>query len=268
MDTFRIVATAALLPPLLVAAPPSGEPARLKYRVEIYGPAGLHVATTHTEIDETPDTYTIKASLETRGFAGWFVSMNSTAEAKGRLTADGAEPANFRSDSERNGVEHHSKVSYADSGVSGSSTPPAKDAVRPVAPAQMRGTVDNLTAYFLLERQLGRGAKCDLTVAVFDGQQRYDLKFTDGGQEKLAPDGGQNFAGTTTVCHMKRIEIAGFPPKTEDREGARSGTLWYARIIPGDLAQAIRMDMKTEAGEISAYLAEVDANGRELKLME
>jgi hypothetical protein len=195
--------------------------------------------------------------------------MKSTAEAHGRLTTDAAQPESFRSDTERNGVERHDKVSYAgDGSVSGSATPPPKEALKPVAPAQMRGTVDNLTAYYLVERQLGRGGKCDLTVPVFDGRLRYDLKFTDGGQQKLSPKDGQNFAGMTTVCHMKRVEVAGFPAKAEDSEGARSGTLWYARLVPGDLVQAVRLDMQTEAGQILGYLAEAQANGTDLKLME
>jgi hypothetical protein len=270
MIVFRLLPLAGLLPFVLaVAAPAPGKPAQIKLRIEVYGPAGLHVATTRTELDETGESYAIKSSIETRGFAGWFVSMKSTAEARGRLTAEAAQPESFRSDTERNGVERHDKVTYAgDGAISGSSAPPAKEAAKPVAPAQMRGTVDNLTAYFLLERHLGRGGKCDLTVPVFDGRLRYDLKFTDGGQQKLAPAGGQNFAGMTTVCHMKRVEIAGFPAKAEDSEGARSGTLWYARLVPGDVVQAIRMDMQTEAGPILAYLAEIQANGTDLKLME
>jgi hypothetical protein len=266
----RPLALAGLLPLVLAAAaPPVGQAQHIKYRVEIFGPAGLHVATNRTELDQSGDTYTIKASIETRGLAGWFVTMKSNAQAKGRLSADAAQPESFRADTERNGVEHHEKITYAtDGGVNGSSAPPSKEPVKPVPSAQMRGTVDNLTAYFLLERQLGRGGKCDLTVAVFDGRQRYDLKFTDGGQQKLSPASGQNFAGVTTLCHMKRVEIAGFPTKAEDSEGARSGTLWYARLVPGNLVQGIRMEMETEAGQISAYLAEVQANGADLKLME
>jgi hypothetical protein len=270
MIVLRPLVLAGLLPLVLAAAPPTAShPQHLKYRVEVYGPAGLHVATTRTEIDLTGDAYAIKSGIETRGLAGWFVSMKSTAEAKGRLTADSAQPESFRADTERNGVEHRDKVSYAaDGAVSGSSTPPSNEAMKPVAPTQTRGTVDNLTAYLVLERQLGKGGKCDLTVPVFDGRQRYDLKFTDGGQQKLSPKGGQNFAGLTTACHMKRVEIAGFPAKAEDSEGARSGTLWYARLVPGNLVQGIRMEMETEAGQISAYLAEVQANGADLKLME
>jgi hypothetical protein len=269
MTVFRLLGAAAALPFVLAATPPaSGAAERFNYRVEVYGPGGLHVATTRTEIDESGDAYTIRAKIETKGLAGWFVSMTSTAEVKGRLTADGAQPESFHSDSKRNGAERHNKVSYAAGSVSGSSTPPAKDPVKPVAPAQMRGTVDNLTAYFMLERQLARGGNCNLTVPVFDGQQRYDLHFTDGGQQKLAPKHDQNFAGTAMVCHMKRVELAGFPADPEESEGARSGTLWYARLVPGDLVQAIRMEMQTEAGGISAYLAEVQADGKDLKLME
>lgn len=270
MTVFRLLGRAVLLPLVLAAAPANpGASGHFKYRVEVYGPAGLHVATTRTEIEESGDAYSIRANIETKGMAGWFVSMTSTAEVKGRLTADGAQPESFRSDGKRNGAERHQKVTYsAEGGVSGSSTPPTGKPATPVAPAQMHGTVDNLTAFFLLERQLGRGGGCNLTVAVFDGRERYDLRFTDGGQQKLAPKHDQNFAGMTTVCHMKRVEIAGFPANSEDREGARSGTLWYARVVQGDVAQAIRMEMQTEAGDISAYLAEVQADGKELKLME
>ena len=270
MNAVRLLTMAGMLPLVIAAAPPpAGQPDHVKYRVEIYGPAGLHVATTRSEIEETADSYKIKSAIETHGVASWFVSMTSTAEARGKLTAASAQPEKFVSETERNGIDRHGKVSYAEDGaVSGTSTPPPKDPMKPVASAQMRGTVDNLTAYFMLERQLGRGGKCDLTVPVFDGAQRYDLKFTDGGQQKLSPKGGQNFAGMTTVCQMKRIEIAGFPANPEDSEGARSGTLWYARIVPGDLVQAIRIEMETEAGQISAYLAEVEGSGTHLKLME
>jgi hypothetical protein len=268
MRRLRLLPLAALVP-LVAAAAPADAPEHVKYRVELYGPGGLHVVTSRTEIDDTGSAYTIRSSIETRGLAGWFVTIKGSSEAHGRLTAEGAQPERYRSDTVRNGTERINRVTYAEAGaVSGSSTPPPKERVKPVMPAQTHGTVDNLTAYFLLERRLGHGGDCNLTVPVFDGQQRYDLKFTDAGQQKLSPRHDQNFAGMTTVCRMQRIEIAGFPEKAEDREGARSGTLWYARLVPGDLVQAVRMDMETEAGAISGYLAEVEANGHDLKLME
>jgi len=149
MSHFPLLPFAGLLPLALAAASavPDGKPEHVKYRVEVYGPAGLHVVTSRTEIEETGDSYAIKSSIETRGMAGWFVTMKSTAEARGRLTAEGAQPESFRSDTDRNGVQRHNKVTYAaDRAVSGSSTPPPKEPVKPVMPEQMHGTVDNLTA--------------------------------------------------------------------------------------------------------------------------
>ena len=58
-----------------------------------------------------------------------------------------------------------------------------------------RGTVDNLSAYLRLERQLATKGTCAMTVPVFDGRHLYDLVFTDGGQQTLKPEGGQNFEG-------------------------------------------------------------------------
>ena len=55
-----------------------------------------------------------------------------------------------------------------------------------------------------LERQLATKGTCAMTVPVFDGRHRYDLVFSDGGQQTLAPEGGQNFSGTATACNMTR----------------------------------------------------------------
>jgi hypothetical protein len=45
-----------------------------------------------------------------------------------------------------------------------------------VAAEQIRGTVDQLTAYFILERQLAHSGSCSLTVPVFDGSGLYNLR--------------------------------------------------------------------------------------------
>ena len=42
-----------------------------------------------------------------------------------------------------------------------------------------RGTVDQLTAYFVLERQLAQSGRCALVVPVFDGSGLYNVRFTD-----------------------------------------------------------------------------------------
>jgi hypothetical protein len=55
--------------------------------------------------------------------------------------------------------------------------PPPTSAVTPITSLQMRGTVDQMTAYLALARNLGRRGIGALALAVFDGRRRYDLSF-------------------------------------------------------------------------------------------
>src|SRR4029077_18392487 len=124
------------------------------------------------------------------------------------------------------------------------------------------------TAYFLIERQLARDGVCTRLIPVYTGHRLYDLRFTDLGEKTLVPAGGQRFAGTTRACHMQRGEIGGFPADSKDSEGAREGTIWYARLIPGDLLLPVRMELETEIGSVTASLAELHGRGVDLKFME
>jgi Protein of unknown function (DUF3108) len=262
--SLAIVALLLLASAALAQAPPRSD--RILMRFEVFGVAGLHAVTNRTEIDEVGERYTIASDLATRGVAGLVVSLAEHTEVRGRLTADSALPEAFRSDIRRDGVDRHGRVDYlGDGGVDGSASPPP---ITPIAPAKLRGTVDNLTAYFQLERRLARGGDCTLVIPVYDGRLRYDLHYTDGGEQILSRAGGQRFAGATRVCRMKRVEIAGFLSNPKASEGAREGTIWYARLMPGDLLLPVRMDLETEIGTVTGYLAELHGRGVDLQLME
>ncbi len=254
---------------LLIAASPHPAAADDVVRMEFegFGPAGLHVMTTHTVIEEAPASYQIEGDLETAGLGAVFVNMANRSITKGREIADKPQPVTFDSETDRNGVEQHLRVDYrADGAPNGSATPPPKDPVTPVNFSQLTGTVDNLTAYLLLERQLAHGGGCDLTVPVFDGRHRYDLRFSDGGRHILSPAEGQKFSGPTQACQMTRIKIGGF--YVDKEEGASSGTIWYANLIPGDLAVPVRMAMETEIGNVALFLSKLRGRGVDLHLMD
>ena len=264
---FRLALSAIVALSLLAGASPavpqSGDE-RLALRYEVYGALDLHLLTNRTEIAEVGDRYTITSDLSTRGLVGIVVSLTGHAEVSGRFAAAAAYPAKYREDRVRNGAARHNSVDYpADGAVIGSSTPPPPQAV---TPALARGTVDSLTAYFLVERELARAGRCAMAIPVFDGRHRYDLHFTDRGRQELEPEGGQNFKGATIACRMQRVEIAGFADEAD--EGVHRGTIWYARLVPGDLLIPVRMKLVTDLGEITVYLAEVRGRGVDLKLME
>jgi hypothetical protein len=88
----------------------------------------------------------------------------------------------------------------------------------------IRGTVDQLTGYFLLERQLAQRGGCGLVVPVFDGSALYNVRSTDIKSEPLSADGYQNFVGPTQACQIIPEEIRRNPGQGEDiiNEG-RSG---------------------------------------------
>ncbi len=238
---------------------------RIATRFEMFGFAGISVLTLQNRTEESGDRYAITVDYATKGMAKVFVDLTTHAEVHGRLNSGSVQPERFRHDSRRNGAERHSRIDYRpDGALDGRSTPPLAE---PVPLAAMRGTVDNLTAYLRLEHQLARTGSCALTERVFDGRHAYDLVFTDAGREVLSPAGGQNFSGNAIACRMTRRYRPGIPAPEKD-EGARQGTIWYARLLPGDFLVPVRMQMDTQLGVVDGYLAELHGEGVDLMLME
>jgi hypothetical protein len=237
---------------------------RISMRVEVFGPMGLHVLTLRTSVEQAGEQYAINADYRTTGIAGLVVDQKTKAAASGQLISASAQPISFRRDTVRNGVERRDHVDYRPDGtVEARSTPAVSE---PITPTTVRGTVDNLTAYFRLERQLATKGTCGLTVPVFDGRYRYDLVFTDAGKQALSPEGGQRWQGTTISCRMASHNRG--PADPEQSEGARKGILWYAPLLPGAIVVPVRMQLETQIGSVDAYLAELHGLGVDLRLME
>jgi hypothetical protein len=225
---------------------------------------------THTVVSETAANYDIEGDFTTTGMAAWFASVANKSVTHGREVGSQPHPVSFESETDRNGAVQHLHVEYnADGTPKGSATPPPKEPVTPVSFTTLPGTVDNLTAYLLLEKQIAHGGGCALRVPVFDGRHRYDLQFSDAGRHMLSPAEGQNFSGQTQACHMTRTDIGGFYIDKSHEEGARAGTIWYAQLLPqGDIAVPVRMEMETEIGKVELFLAQLRGRGVNLKLMD
>jgi Protein of unknown function (DUF3108) len=268
--TVKLAAICAVLVLLVAGIRPAAAEDVVSMQYEGFGPAGLHVVTTHTVIEETPAAYIIQGDFETAGVGAIFANIANRSLAEGRQVADAPHPVMFDSETDRNGAVQHLSVKFGADGMpDGNVSPPPKEPVTPVNYHQLPGTVDNLTAYLMIERQVARGDGCDLRVPVFDGRHRYDLVFSDAGSHILTPAEGQNFNGETQVCHMARQEIGGFYVDKHHEEGASGGTIWYAKqLMPGDLAVPVRMSMQTEIGTVALFLSKLHGRGVDLKLMD
>lgn len=264
-EFFAHLVAAVLLCTVAPFAAPAIAAEPIAMRFEVYGLMGLRILTLRTQFEQAADRYAVTAEYATSGVAGLVFEQATHAVASGRLTAGSAQPESFRNHTRRNGVEYRSRVDYRpDGSVEGGVVPAPRN---PVSTAALRGTVDNLTAYLRLERQLAATGNCALTVAVFDGRHRYDLVFAGGKQEVLAPEGGQRFTGKVVACSMARHDRN--VDQTEQTEGARQGTVWYAPLVPGaDILLPVRMRLRTQIGTVDAYLAELRGRGVDLRLIE
>jgi len=260
------IAAAALLVATGATAVPAAKVDRVEARFEVFGFAGFHVLTNRTTIEEEGGQYGIAMDLDTRGLARIFVDLTSHLEVRGGLDRDTPRPQAYRSDVRRNGVDRHYRLDYGGNGaVINASAPPSSGRPLLVAEEQIRGTVDQLTAYFLLERQLSDRGTCALVVRVFDGSGLYNLRFTNFKQETLSVDGYQNFAGPSQICDVAREDLVINPDRNEDTY--QRGKIWYARVIAGDRMVPVRMEYHTAFGIVKAYLAELRGPGVDVRLM-
>lgn len=230
---------------------------RIDLRFEIFGFAGLHLLTSRTSADVTPHGYAIAANLSTRGIVSAFVDLQSHSEVTGTLASQSPRPDDYRAEVRRNGTERDYEVKYLANGdVINAKSPPRKRRID-IDPAQLRGTVDQLTAYFLVERQLARTGSCGAVVPVYDGSELYRMRFIDVRSETLTADGGQNFAGATRLCEIVRDVVVANPDMEESTYDR--GRLWYARLLADGRMFPVRMEYDTPFGQVHGYLGALDS---------
>jgi hypothetical protein len=259
------IAAAFLVAPGTVTAR-AAEVDRVEARFEIYSFAGFHVLTNRTTVEETGDRYTIKTDLDTRGLASVFVDLTSRSKVDGALSGGTPRPRAYRSDVRRNGVDRQYRVDYHNDGTVADISPRPSFGLSLIAATErVRATVDQLTAYYLLKRQLSHGGSCALVVPVFDGSGLYNLRFANVKKDTLLADSYQNFAGPSQLCEVVREDIVVNPDSNE--RTYRRGNIWYARLAGGGRMEPVRMEFDTAFGAVRGYLAEWRGRGVDLHLM-
>jgi hypothetical protein len=241
----------------------AAEPDPIYLRFEVFGGPGVHFMTLQATVSYARETYAISAEAETRGVADLVLDLHSRLEVRGKVAAGALRPDAMRSDTHRRGADYRTRIDYrADGSVGAEVLPPSDGRVTQVTPAQMRGTIDQLTAYLVLARTIATRGSCALRLNVFDGRRRYDLEFADAPAEALPG------FGSAQACRMARHRIAGFPVDAGMSGANDGGTTWFARLLPGDLAIPVRLEFAGEYGKFTAELAELRGQGRHLRFTE
>jgi hypothetical protein len=256
----------AITASLLIVATPRAEPAaptsaatKVELRMEVYAFAGLHVLSSRTTIDASAGRYRITTEIGTRGIVSLFIDLNSLSETHGRLAGNAVVPEAYRSDVRRNGVDRRYRIDYAPAGPMASEwAPPATTWQSSIPPEKLAGTVDQQTAYFIVERQLRDRGSCSIVVPVFDGHGRYNLRFKDVKPKNPDTRGARYYPGPTHACDVIRDDVADFPGNNDPAEATyQRGRLWYAQLGPAGQMVPVQIDYDTEFGIVTGYLAEL-----------
>src|SRR5580704_8388694 len=97
----------------LAAAPhPAAADDVVQMEFEGFGPAGLHVLTSHTVIEEASNWYQIEGDVATAGLGAVLVNMANRSVTRGREVASTPKPELFDSETDRGGVAQHLRVDY------------------------------------------------------------------------------------------------------------------------------------------------------------
>jgi hypothetical protein len=133
--------------------------------------------------------------------------------------------------------------------------PVPKDGRVPVSEADLRGVVDPLSA-MLIAAPNGGGTvlaaeACRRTLAIFDGQRRYDLVLSFKRADTIKIERG--YAGPVLVCAVVLHPIAGYRADSvlvKYVSGRQGMEIWFAPITGTPLAAPVQLVMPTAVGTL------------------
>lgn len=137
--------------------------------------SGLHVADVTLRLQGTDDHYSGRLDIATRGILGWAYTWFGAVYAEGDvLDGPRLRPEWFHRSYVQGDDRGTVSVAYLDGGLALGieDGKPLND----VAPTLRRGTVDPLAALVALRRHVAAGTLGRLTLPVFDGKRRLDLR--------------------------------------------------------------------------------------------
>jgi hypothetical protein len=203
--------------------------------------------------------------------AGLIYRGEGTTRSAGRLTETDLEPSIFEVSYEGGDKKEERRIAFADGAVSDFSIEPEKrpnPKRLPLTEDQLEGVLDPLTGAFLSVRSDDPPDDpdvCRKTIAVFDGQQRFDIVLKPKRTDETLDDAPRDLSRTVAVCQVKFVPIGGYRP---DNPGIKYMTetdeveVWLVPVPETSIYVPYRIVVPTPLGPGSATLAEVETNER------
>lgn len=246
-----------------------GAPAQAETRLNAHfaiSMIGVAIGQISWTADFGATAYTTAASGKASGALSMLVKGEGRVATRGTIDGDGLAPAFFSSNVTDDDGTVGLQMTFENRAVKTlrSNEPAPKDKDRiPVTDADRRGVADPLSA-MLMVAPPGEGgllpAHCARTLAVFDGQRRYNLALSFKRLDMLKVEHG--YAGPVLVCAVVLKPISGYraaSPLVKYVGGRQGMEIWFAPITGTSIVAPVRLVMPTLIGtlEIAADRFEI-----------
>ncbi len=208
----------------------------------------------NAEIDET--RYRADAHVEAAGLAALFTDFEIDSRVEGQRLPAGPRPTSY-AHIERTGDKRRDIDVRFDSNIADATAQPDFSSWgQPPASEQDRtGVVDPMTAILQLSEIVlaNNDTPCQGVIPVFDGKQRYDLRLSARGMERVRT---RAWRGEALVCDAFYEPISGYDPEDWPTPGETRHplTIWIAPIADGTAFLPVRLHTRAGFGGVTVEL--------------
>lgn len=234
----RLVLIAFLMPASALAQ----EDIVAQYQVR-FGP--LRVADVTFRATETDSAYAAAGRVTSAGLAGAFRNIRFDLSSQGRRDATGPAPDAYVEDVDTGRRVSQVEIRYRSGIPSVQRMVPDPDpdqAAWDLVPEDQAGTLDPMTALYVLARPRPLARLCDWSVAVFDGRRRSLLRLE-----------GAETQGQAVTCEGAYQRVAGFAPEDMAERRVFPFQATFAAMANGDW-RLTRVETQTLYGRVRILL--------------
>lgn len=208
------------------------------------------------------DTYQASARFTAAGLAALFTDADIEAGVSGYRDGGALRPWHYSHLNHASSKNRVVAIDFPDGIATPDISPPFGSMGEPPATdAERAGAADPLST--LLAMGLGAVARgeshCAGTLPVFDGRARYNLRFEDGGSDRVRT---RAWSGNALVCHAYYEPISGYEvdefPSEDDV--SRPITFWMAPVHGGDMHVPVRIRTNAGFGGVTVVARSIEEN--------
>ncbi|MBC7770148.1 MAG: DUF3108 domain-containing protein [Phycisphaerales bacterium] len=206
------------------------------------------------DADVSEDSYSITATLQSRGLLNLFERTSLRAEASGAISNGNVLWRRYDLDHRYSRKRRVISMSVGEDGAMVSAIEPNYRlwGEPPASDAQRRRSRDPLSSVVAMSIDVGETRRCSGAYPTFDGRFHYLLELA-GGEIDDFDDAG--YEGDVLKCSLAYIAVAGFEARDAGRRRIPHGEVWFALMPDTTFAPVLRIATPMSAGGATIRLA-------------